>query len=213
VGIFALRSLLLGRGDVEIDTLFVRPEARRRGVANRAIDGAYAAAVLAGGSGIRIPTSWCWQNAVKFYINRGLWVANWKHSLVFSRHHDLGTYRVERDGTMARFEVQANGLCTPVLQAKNCGPFLQLTELSSSGVSEIQLHHAYGTFALHLAMEGWPLVRSEELWEKRYHHSDMGMPEGLAYKIGVFESEARQKGYDVKTPRIAGLDYGAVAVG
>jgi hypothetical protein len=41
----------------------------------------------------------------------------------------------------------------------------------------------------------------------------MGMPEGLAYKIAVFEGVARQNGYDVKTPRISGLDYGAVAVG
>jgi len=35
----------------------------------------------------------------------------------------------------------------------------------------------------------------------------MGMPEGLAYKIAVFEAVDREHGYDVRTPRIPGLDY------
>jgi hypothetical protein len=35
----------------------------------------------------------------------------------------------------------------------------------------------------------------------------MGMPEGLAYKIAVFEAVDRERGYDVRCPRIPGLDY------
>mgnify|MGYP001570395305 CR=1 FL=1 len=36
--------------------------------------------------------------------------------------------------------------------------------------------------------------------------SDIGMPEGLAYKVAVFESIDRERGYDVRAPRIPGLD-------
>ena len=49
--------------------------------------------------------------------------------------------------------------------------------------------------------------RSPELWERRYYWSDMGMPEGLAYEIIVFERVARENGFDVRTTRIPGLDY------
>lgn len=78
-----------------------------------------------------------------------------------------------------------------------------------------RFHHAHilapGTFALHLALAGWPLVRAAELWERRYDWSDLGMPEGLAYKITVFEEIARARGYDVRTPRIPGVEDGRVA--
>ena len=35
----------------------------------------------------------------------------------------------------------------------------------------------------------------------------MGMPEGLAYKIAVFEAIDRERRFDVRAPRIPGLDY------
>ena len=68
-------------------------------------------------------------------------------------------------------------------------------------------HCAPGTFALHLALAGWPLIRSEENWEHRHYWSDAGQPEGLAYKIEIFEAVDRQRGFDVRTPRIPGLQY------
>jgi hypothetical protein len=68
-------------------------------------------------------------------------------------------------------------------------------------------HHAPATFALNLALAGWPLIRSEELWERRLDWSDMGQPEGLALKIAIFEAIDRAEHYDVRTPRIPGLDY------
>ena len=69
------------------------------------------------------------------------------------------------------------------------------------------LHCIPGTFAVQLALAGWPLIRSEEDWEKRYHSSDAGQPEGLAYKIEIFEAVARERGFYVRTPRIPGLQY------
>jgi hypothetical protein len=51
------------------------------------------------------------------------------------------------------------------------------------------------------------LVRSEENWERRWHWSDSGEPEGLAYKIAIFEAVCRERGFDVRTPRIPGIPY------
>lgn len=103
------------------------------------------------------------------------------------------------------------GNWTPLLQAENRGTVLGWTELPGYEAlrdPEWAVHHqAPGTLALHLALAGWPLVRSAELWERRHDSSDMGMPEGLAYKIAVFEAVDRERGYDVRCPRIPGLDY------
>jgi len=66
---------------------------------------------------------------------------------------------------------------------------------------------APGTFAVHLALAGWPLIRSKENWEHRYRWSDAGEPEGLAYKIEIFEAVSRKRGFEVRTPRIPGIQY------
>jgi hypothetical protein len=40
----------------------------------------------------------------------------------------------------------------------------------------------------------------------------MGMPEGLAYKIAVFEDGARRRGFESSSPTIPGLDYALAVV-
>jgi hypothetical protein len=60
--------------------------------------------------------------------------------------------------------------------------------------------YATSTLALHLAVRGWPLVRGEEEWAKARWWCDIGEPEGLAYKIGVFEETAREAGWRVESP-------------
>jgi hypothetical protein len=58
-----------------------------------------------------------------------------------------------------------------------------------------------------LAVRGWPLIRSEEAWAQRHNWSDSGEPEGLAYKIEIFEAIDRRHGFTVRTPRIPGSRY------
>jgi hypothetical protein len=58
-----------------------------------------------------------------------------------------------------------------------------------------------------VSLAGWPLIRSEEAWERRWHWSGAGEPEGLAYKIEIFEAVYRERGFDVRTPRIPGIQY------
>lgn len=214
-GTLAIESRSLGHSDVSISSLYVRPDLRRRGIATRALDAAHEAMVHAGARGLRISTSWCWQHAVRLYTRLGLWIRNWKHSLVFVRHDDLWPYRVEINGMTARFDVLCEGTWTPLLEAENRGEVLAWTELPTHAALREPRHQACvlapGTFALHLALEGWPLVRATELWDRRYDWSDLGMPEGLAYKILVFEEIARAHGHVVRTPRIPGVSDKATA--
>ena len=210
-GTLGIDALLFGGSSVGISSLFVRPDLRRRGVAARALGEAYDAAVSAGATGLRIATNWCWQPAVRFYARLGWWVRNWKHSLVLVKDEGLWPYRVEIEGVRARFLVHVGGTWIPMLEAENYGLRLGWTERPAAprlGESSLHAHHlAPGTFALHLALAGWPLVRSDELWAQRRRWCDLGMPEGLGYKISVFETVDRERGYDVRTPRLPGLDY------
>ncbi|MPY50716.1 hypothetical protein FPZ41_19890 [Streptomyces sp. K1PN6] len=60
--------------------------------------------------------------------------------------------------------------------------------------------YARSTLALHLAARGRPLVRGEEERARAHQWCDIGEPEGLAYKIGVFEQVARKDGWRVESP-------------
>jgi ribosomal protein S18 acetylase RimI-like enzyme len=211
VGTLGIASMRLGRSDVRISSLYVRPEFRGRGIAARALDEAFHAVVAAGTDGLSLETSWCWQPAVRFYLRLGFWVRNWKHALVFVRSRQLCPYHVNFDGRTATFSVNWTDTWIPLIEGDNGGSSLGWTELAAypalSESSDALHYRAPTTFALHLAVRGWPLLRSSDLWERRYDWSDLGMPEGLAYRIALFESIARECGYDVRTPRIPGLDY------
>jgi GNAT superfamily N-acetyltransferase len=211
VGTIALDILLPGGRLQRVSSLYVRPDRRRHGIARRALANVNDAALATGLRGLRIETNWTWPAAVQFYLHLGLWVLNWKDSLVFMWHDGLAVYRVDVAGRKATFLVQWEGDWHPLLEAENQGEYLGWTEFSAYQALREPLGEAYdlapGTFALHLAVSGWPLKRSPELWANRYHWSDCGMPEGLACKIALFERIDRQQGYPVRTPRIPGLDY------
>ena len=213
VGTLAVGSMLRGRASIWISSLYVRPDRRRRGIAARTLEAADAAARAAGLDGIRLETSWCWQPAIRFYLARGFWVRSWKHSIGFVRSIGLPDYHVAFEGSHARFSVSLPPGHTALLEARQRHNALAWTELpacaSLSGSHPELRYHAAATLALHLAVRAWPLIRSNEHWNDRWNWSDWGMPEGLACKIPLFEHEAAESGYDVRTPRIPGLDYRA----
>jgi GNAT superfamily N-acetyltransferase len=210
VGTLALDRSVLGGQLLGISSLYVRPAGRRRGVASRALRCTHEAAIAAGLPGLRIPTNWTWQPAVRFYTRLGYWILNWKHSLVFTSRREHPAYRVEFAGRGACFSIERDGSWHAVLEAKNEGERLDWTELPEYRAVQQSLPdgywHAPGTFAIHLALAGWPLIRSHQSWEERDKWMDAGMPEGLAHKITVFETFDREQGYLVRTPRIPGLD-------
>jgi GNAT superfamily N-acetyltransferase len=200
-GTIALATSHIGVRLVTVSSLYVLPSHRRCGVAARALRRAQLAVRAHHSAGLRIPAYWTWQPAVRFYLDLGLWVCNWKHSLVFAWRDDLPPFRIEGDEREARFSVVREGVWEPLLAATREGDRLGWRELGEG------VHYAGQTFAVALAVRGFPLVRSPEAWARRHSSSDGGQPEGLAYKIEVFEAWDRKSGFVVRTPRIPGLAY------
>ena len=69
--------------------------------------------------------------------------------------------------------------------------------------------HARSTFAVGLAVHGWPLLRAGDDVDE-VAGSDIGGPDVLARKIAIFELLDRRSGFDVRAPRIPGLPYEAI---
>jgi ribosomal protein S18 acetylase RimI-like enzyme len=207
VGTIAVGTMYSGLDLVSISSLYVNPAERRRNIARCALAEVFRAAITHGAGGIRLDTHWTWQPAVRFYARIGMWVWMWKHNLVFTWQPELPLYRVEIDGAEARFLIQQEDRWRVAVVARNLGDRLGWEDDALPRQSLELSRSIPGTFAVHLALAGWPLARSEETWERRYHWSDAGEPEGLAYKIEIFEAVSRERGFDVRTPRIPGLQY------
>lgn len=207
VGTIAIATLHSGLDLISISSLYVDPAERRRNLARRALEAVFRAAIENGAGGIRLDASWTWQPSVRFYARIGMWVWMWKHNLVFTWQPELPSYRVEIDESQARFLIQQDDRWRTVVTARNLGDRLGWEPDDLESQPTEMFHCIPGTFALHLALAGWPLIRAEETWERRYHWSDAGEPEGLACKIEIFEAVSRERGFDVRTPRIPGLQY------
>lgn len=207
VGTIAIGTMYYGSNLVSIASLHVDPAQRRRNIARRALEGVFRAALAKGANGIRLDASWTWQPSVRFYARIGMWVRMWKHNLVFTWQPDLPPYQVEIGDSQARFLIHQEDRWRAVVTARNLGERLGWETGDLGSLPREMSHCIPGTFALHLALAGWPLVRSEEAWEHRHYWSDSGEPEGLAYKIEIFEAVFRERGFEIRTPRIPGLKY------
>lgn len=209
-GTIALATSLMGPQLVTVSSLYTLPGHRRRGVAGRVLGRAHAAVVAEGLRGLRVPAYWSWQPAVRFYLGLGMWIANWKHSLVFCQRRDLPEHKIEVGEVEARFSIVQEGEVIPLLAAKRDGDRLLWAELAALRHDTVSIQ-AGETFAVALATHGFPLIRSKAAWEERHLSSDGGAPEGLAYKIDGWEAWDRESGFVVRTPRIPGLPYSVPA--
>jgi GNAT superfamily N-acetyltransferase len=211
VGTIALAASSLGGTLVTVSSLYVYPEHRGRGVAGRVLRLARDTFAAIGLGGLRVPTWWTWQPAVRVYLGLGMWVHDWKHELVFAFRHGRAEPRIVVGDREATFSLAHEGRVELLITAIRDGARLGWTEsprfqeLLARGSRDA--HEAPGTFALALALHGWPLIRSAERWEQRYDWSDCGDPEGLALKIEIFEAIDRRHGFEVRTPRLPGLTY------
>jgi GNAT superfamily N-acetyltransferase len=208
VGTIAIGTMISGLDLISVSSLYVDPAHRRRNIARRALEVFFQAAIANGAGGIRLDTNWTWQPSVRFYARIGMWVWMWKHNLVLTWQRGMPLYRVEVGESEARFLIQQDGPWRALVTARHLGDRLGWEESGDLESLPGEARHCIpGTFALHLALAGWPLIRSEENWERRHHWSDAGQPEGLAYKIEIFEAVDRQRGFEVRTPRIPGIEY------
>lgn len=216
-GTVAMDTWPIGAGALRLSSLYVHPVARRRGIASAVLDMVYDACRAEGLHGFRLDTHWTWQRTVRYYLGQGLWVTSWKHALGFGRLSYLPRYEVmETDGELTFLIADSEGpgegptsgdgatAMVPLLVAGNAGGRLRLRETERyqrmrDERDAVRLY-ARSTLALHLAVRGWPLVRGEEEWSEAAWSCDIGEPEGLAYKIGIFERVAREEGWCVESP-------------
>ncbi|MGW1911207.1 GNAT family N-acetyltransferase [Streptomyces sp. NPDC002076] len=200
VGTVAVDTWPTGADALRVTSLHVRPAARRNGLAGAVLNTVYEACRAAGLHGFRLDAYWTWQEAVRYYLNRGLWVTSWKHALGFARLSFLPAYEVREEGGELSLFVEGE----PLLAAGDDGRRLLLRETAGyrriAGRRELMGVYARSTLALHLAVRGRPLVRGEEEWARAGWSCDIGEPERLAYKIGIFERVARADGWRVESP-------------
>lgn len=212
-GTLALSKAMSFHPFLPVSSLYVFPDHRGTGVAYRALRAMDRAVVSAGLSGIRVGTYWTWQTAVRRYLLRyGMWAWGFKRSIDFV-WAALPPHRIAIDDRSARFAVEHGGRCIELLTAARDGDLLiwhEAREMASDELSDVVQFHARSTLAVALAVHGWPLLRAgDDIHDAAGY--DGGGPRVLAYKIGMFEALDRRNGFDVRTPRIPGLPYDAIA--
>ncbi len=196
-----------------MNSLYVLPPHRRRGTASRILEALDDAARRQGILGIRIDAHWTWHRSIRFYLARSMWVWSWKREIGLGFDSALPPYRIDVDGEVAEFSIGRDEARQVLWRARRAGTRLDLEEttaLRRLEANDDDLHTvlcSLATLSVALALRGWPLIRSDAAWAERRKSSDVGQPEGLAYKIEVFEAVARRDGWMVRTPRIPGIAY------
>ena len=199
VGTIAIGRSTLGGTLVRLSSIYVFRDVRRRGHARRVLTairdelGKYSL-------GLRLDTCWAWQRTLGCYLRLGMWVRMWKHELTMHWSVDTPSTAIAIDRDEATLSIVRDGRSIVLCRARREHERLQLE------LVEDREHDARSTFAVVLAMHGWPLVRSAEDWDAA-RWSDFGQPEALAHKISIWEAGDRDHGWLVDTPRIPGLDY------
>lgn len=203
VGTVALANSTLGGVSVRLSSLYVYPEHRGHAIGRRTVE-RIRDELHAAGMALRLSTNWTWQSAVRLYVRMGLAVHGWKRELDFRAFPGESAPEVVIAGDRASVFTTAGGIREEVLEAERKADRLILRVISKD--DRRMPWDALSSLALALALEGWPLIRSQEHWE-RARGSDLGPPEALAYKISVWEAWARKHGWRVETRPIPGLHY------
>jgi len=204
VGTVALATDLLGSDAIRLASLYVAPSFRGRGIGRRILRATRDAAGEEN-LGMRLTTSWAWQRTLRLYISLGMWVRAWKREIELSWCADESPPILEASSDLeVRLTCEERGALVEIARARRSED--QLLLRFSDGLTPSASTTATSTLALLLALRGWPLVRSAADW-RAHHLADAGAPEGLAYRIMVWEAWDRSHGYKVDTPRIRGLSY------
>lgn len=212
-GTIALTTSMLGRMRLDVSSLYVLPSRRSRGVAFRALEQLQATVVAAGHRGIRLATHWTWQATVRRYLFRyRMWAWSFKRSIDFTWDPDLPSHTITVGEREAHMSIDHEGGPLTLLTATRDGARLSLLEDAGAltAVGDNTGFYATSTFAVALALHGWPLLASLDEF-RRAAGGDIGGPPVLARKIAIFEWIDRKHGFAVRTPRIPGLPYDEIA--
>jgi len=187
----------------QISSLYVAPTWRGRGVASELLDG-LAAMLTPAYVGLSLTTYWSWQPAVRFYLRHGCFVRQWKHGLVFLWRTPELRWQLDVADDVATFTWRRADRGPRTWTARRRGDWLDWTEPTPF---DIDWSDGTMTFALLLALRGWPIARSPETLAEGWRWMDCGYPEGLATRIERWEAWDRHHGFRVETPRLPALPY------
>jgi hypothetical protein len=200
----------IGRQFAPVVSLYVFPGRRSAGHAYRALRSLHEAATRGELAGIRLATEWTWQAAVRRYLFRyRMWAWSFKRSIDFVWASHLPKHSITITGDSARFAIEQGDLAIELIVAGRDGDRLTWNEVSADGLHGDVRFHARSTFAVALAVHGWPLLRAGDDVDE-VAGWDIGGPDVLARKIAIFEWLDRRSGFDVRAPRIPGLPYDAI---
>lgn len=212
-GALATARFAAGAGLLPLSSLYVDPALRRAGVGSEVLAIAEQAARAVGLRGLAVSVPWCWPTAVRFCVRRGFWVRHWKRDLALQRGDARPPYTVVVAGDQAAFTTRRRGVHLTLYRAARDGARLgwertdACRELLADPDRFEEALDAEATFALSLALEGWPLARSQGQWERGEAQRKVGGPESLGHRVVAWEREARDRGLTPRTPRIPGLPY------
>lgn len=198
VGTVSVSRPVEGLSDVYLGSFYLFPDRRGRGLAGRLFAG-IRDAVLAHGYALRLDTCWTWPHAVRFWLSQGLWLYHWKRELTFLAVPELPPPRVEVGPRVATLAVAWEGRAVVAQRAwRRAGRLVlrqvRAPELALDGPLGFAAFSGATTLSLHLALAGWPLIRSREALQ-RFGYADGGAPEALMQRIAHWEGRARRQGW------------------
>ncbi len=209
VGTIALSRTTYGVADMRIWSFYVLRSRRGLGTGRRALDRLREIAA-AEKLGVRLDTCWSWQRTVRFYLRAGMWAQMWKRDLTLRWNARCPPRVIDVGPDEATLTVTHHGEPIVLSRARRHGDRLELDPTDQALLRDEVIGGAAWdagpTLALAVALEGWPLIQSQEAWDE-HHQADCGPPESLAYKISTWEAWDRHHGWRVETPRIPGLEY------
>jgi GNAT superfamily N-acetyltransferase len=175
---------------VKVISLYVQPEYRGNGIADKVLKTIYQNAICTGFHGIQLGTQWKWQQTLKYYLlKRRMWVKDWMFSITLQQSTSLPEYSIRNLEKQMEFLIRWKKGWKRLYWAQKSGKWLRwresslATEMVLSDQSDLLIQCAT-TFSMHLALQNWPLVRSREDRARNRDFPGSGYPEGLAESIG-----------------------------
>lgn len=206
VGTVAVDDYPIGWDELQLSSLYLRPDARTHGVGGATVDTVRQAATAEGMGGVRLTADWLRPQSIGCYLHLGFLVSHWKHAIHMVWRPGTVRLRYRAAGAERRLvaELELGSTEQPLLTAAPSGPWCRLErhplgDHLRERHSSLE-HDALSTMAVHLALDGHPLIRDRVRWEEAYRWSEGGEPEGQARRIWFFEEYARRCGHLVTTP-------------
>jgi hypothetical protein len=207
-GVLATARFTSGDGLLPVFSLSIDPPHRRGGVAADAIALAELGARAVGLSGVRMDVPWGWRDGIRYLLAQGFWARRWARHLTLQRGAFASRLALTLDGDAATLALRSGALREPLVRATRAGDRLGW-ERTATCRSLLGDPHRYeeavdaeATLALHLALAGWPLVRTEAAWQRSGAVLNAATPESLLRRIVAWEAALEARGVALEGPRV-----------